>query len=54
MTTAERIETGRVTAGYPPEMGELQYKNIPQLLRQTERFANRPALTSLGRTLSYR
>jgi len=54
MSVAEQIENGRKLAGYPAQLSELPYSNIGDLLRMAvAKYADKPVLSSLGRTLTY-
>jgi long-chain acyl-CoA synthetase len=55
MQAMELIERARAAAGMPQQIGLPEYDSVPALLATAvTRFADKPALTSLGHTLTFR
>ena len=55
MSTNELICKAREQAGMAQEPAEPEYQNIAQAFTESARkFADRPAFTSIGRTITYR
>jgi long-chain acyl-CoA synthetase len=54
MNIDQLVRAAREAAGLPQQIGEPQYPNINQLLASAaHRFGDRPALSSLGHTISF-